>query len=107
MLLLSWLELHHFKYVNHLSLALVLNTERLLKTKNFQVIVNRKEKKRKERILWATQIRLKKFSLASKFKKIVSLHQTTSKSRWESMSQAIYSSNQRIPHLDSCQLMLN
>ena len=47
MLLLSWLELHHFKYVNHLSLALVLNTERLLKTKNFQVIVNRKEKKRK------------------------------------------------------------
>ena len=47
MLLLSWLELHHFKYVNHLSLALVLNTERLLKTKYFQVIVNRKEKKRK------------------------------------------------------------
>ena len=45
MLLLSWLELHHFNYVNHLSLALVLNTECLLKTKNFQVIVNRKEKK--------------------------------------------------------------
>ena len=46
MLLLSWLELHHFNYVNHLSLALVLNTECLLKTKNFQVIVNRKEKKK-------------------------------------------------------------
>ena len=47
MLLLSWLELHHSNYVHHLNLALVLNTERLLKTKNFQVIVNRKEKKRK------------------------------------------------------------
>ena len=45
MLLLSWLELHPFNYVHHLSLALVLNTERLLKTKNFQVIVKRKERK--------------------------------------------------------------
>ena len=88
MLLLSWLELHHSNYVHHLSLALVLNTERLLKTKNFQVIVNRKEKKRKN-TLSDPSTSQKKFSLASKFKKIVSLQQTTSKSRWESMSQAI------------------
>ena len=88
MLLLSRLELHYFNYVNHFSLAVVLNTERLIKTRNFQVIVNRKEKKRKkycERPKYVS----KKFSLVSKFKKIVSLQQTTSKSRWESMSQAI------------------